>query len=355
MGTMNNAAATMTAFFDSIDNTIAAAQADADQWHAKADAADADAAQARSELATATADRDDARNTAEAFALQVQTLTADLADRDAQIAALKAQIDSQPVPTPDPATRYGACPAAGGSGLAAAQAVIDKWGPGAAIRQFFPGGFTANPNHPDGASLVHTSYKPDLAAVNAGTLDAAITALAKATPAGDILEIWHEADLKVRKGTLDKTAVVAAKNRFYDLVKAANPHVLVATTYTGWLFEPKSGLDPQDWSGVRADLLGVDLDGISVTAPPYPDWSDEIPAVKTCADQWGYAGWCVPELGAPRAGTGDTDGAIRAAWATACAKACDGALYVAWFEYPTSPNYELTTTAEIAAWKTLIG
>ena len=348
MGTFDDLATEARKILDGLDARLATAEADVASWQAKATDLGNELAAAQQAAAEAQTDLTNAQ-TARDNALSIVT------DRDATIADLRAQIAELTSVVPAVRTLYGACPAAGGSGQAAAQTVITKWGPGAAIRQFFPGGFTATPNHPDGASIVHTSYKPDLAQVNTGALDDTITALAQATPAGDILEIWHEADLKVRKGTLDKAAVIAAKNHFYDLVKAANPAVLVATTYTGWLFEPTSGLDPQEWAGVRADLLGVDLDGINVTAPPYPDWSDEIPAVKTCADQWGYAGWCVPELGAPRAGTGDADGTVRAGWATACAKACDGALYVAWFEYPTSPNYELTTTAEIAAWKTLIG
>lgn len=254
-------------------------------------------------------------------------------------------------------TLFGACPTnPGGESFSAAQRVIDKWGTGVAIRQFRSE--LATPHNPEGATIVHTSYKPNLDDVISGKLDAQIRAVAKATPAGHIVEIWHEADSKVRSGSIDKNKVIEAKNRFYDLVKAENPDALVCTTYTGWLFEPKSKLNLEEWAGVKADLLGVDLDGIQ--SWPYPDYTDEIPRAATAAAQWGYQGWCVPELGMdiqPQ----DTGGVARAEWILKYAKLLKdyGAKYVAWFDYAMSaartPGYQLHTPLEVAAWRSLIG
>lgn len=310
----------------------------------------ADVTRLRGSLTEATADAARWKDQATQAAGQIADLTA---ERDRLLARIA---ELEPQPEPARRTLFGACPTnPGGESLAAAQRVIDKWGTGAAVRQFRSA--LATPHAPEGASIVHTSYKPDLDDVIAGRLDAQIRAVAKATPAGHIIEIWHEADSKVRSGSIDKAKVIAAKNRFYDLVKAENPDALVCTTYTGWLFEPKSKLDPEEWADVKADLLGVDLDGIQ--SWPYVDYTDEIPRAADAARRWGYAGWCVPELGMDIQ-PADTDGAARVEWIIKHARllADAGAVYVAWFDYAMSaartPGYQLHTPAEVAAWKALI-
>ena len=108
------------------------------------------------ELVTAQTDLAECRAASEDLAAQVQSLTADMADRDAQIVALKAQIDAitqQPAPTP--ATIWGASSIApGGSGTAAVQRVLDRWGSDIAVRLFVSGGFST-PDIPDGVKLLH--------------------------------------------------------------------------------------------------------------------------------------------------------------------------------------------------------
>ena len=308
-------------------------------------------------LADAHADVERLRGALSDSTLEAQrwqdTATTLTAERDDLLARLANLGDGNATAT---RTLFGACPTnPGGESLAAAQRVIDKFGPGAAVRQFRSA--LATPHTPADASIVHTSYKPDLDDVIAGRLDAQIRAVAKATPAGHIIEIWHEADSKVRSGSIDKAKVIAAKNRFYDVAKDANPAALVATTYTGWLFEPKSKLDPEEWAGVKADLLGVDLDGIQ--SWPYPDYTDEIQRVIDAAKRWGVPGWCVPELGMDIQ-PADPDGTARADWIRKYAALCNdaGARYVAWFDYAMSaartPGYQLHTPAEVAAWKALI-
>lgn len=253
-------------------------------------------------------------------------------------------------------TYFGACPVLGGSSYSDAETVVTKWGTNAAVRQFFSGGFTAAPNHPTGASIVHTSYKPDITALLAGTYDATIRTYAQNLTPGDVIEIWHEADLKVRQSSMTLANAIAAKNYFYDRVKEGNPDALVATTYTGWLFEPNSGLNPDVYSGIKADLLGLDLDGIHVSSPPYPSYSSEIPRGQTYAAAWGMLGWCAPEFGTSRAASGDTDGSVRAAWITTygeMAIAYD-AWYMMAYEYNSTANNEFNLPTEIAAWESLV-
>lgn len=256
-------------------------------------------------------------------------------------------------------TVWGSCPVAGGTSLAAAQTVVTKWGSGVSVRQFFID-FVDGPQFPTGAPLVHDSFKPDIASLNAGTLDSTITAWAAGItiPQGVTLcvEIWHELDNKVRGGSIVLADGIAAKNRFYDLVKAANPAIKVVSTYTGWLYEPSSGLDPSIYTPIKCDWLGADLDGIHPTNGNYPSFTSEISGMDYCVSQTANCtGWCVPEFGSPRDTTYDVDGTGRAAWMTNYGPLLSGAAqYVCCFEYPTGgAQYELTTTAEINSWAAL--
>lgn len=250
---------------------------------------------------------------------------------------------------------YGACPADGGTSLAAQRSVLDKWGHGACVRQFFPGFSVPAPRDP-GVSVVHASWKPRAADVITPARVAALTADLRE---GDVVEVWHEPDVKVREGVLDLAEVVERKNRFHDAVRQARPDLRVACTLSGWEADPanpRTHGDLDRWSRVRADLLGLDLDGVHPEHLPYPDYHAEADgAVAFVAQHGGYRGWCVPELGAPRI-EGDTDGTARAEWLLVCGLMLDGAdaAYVSLFEYPTVPGYELTSKAELAAWGSFV-
>lgn len=289
----------------------------------------------------------DAEASLERTRAELNDLHAVAADLRAQIAALTKR------------TVFGACPEAGGESLAAAQTVVTKWGPGVAVRQFH--GALVSPRIPEGAKVVHASYKPHVADLASGALDADVSSWASAivVPPGVTVcvEAWHELDSKVRKNEINLAVGLAAKSRFYRLVKAANPSVVVVSTFTGWLFEPRSTLDPAAYIGPEkhCDWLGIDLDGILPSNGVYPDWSDEVNAIPSWTDRFGASGWCVPEFGAPR-DSADSDGAKRATWVRGWAEKLGEAEYVAAFEYPTGgKTYALTTVAEVAAWKTAIG
>ncbi len=243
--------------------------------------------------------------------------------------------------------------------------MVSKFGVGSSVRVFSQS--IAAPTHPVGASTVHTSYAllrygvsrdQALRGVTAGTYDAQIAAAAKATPAGDSIEIVHEADKKITDGNTTWPVVLAAKNHFYDVAKAANPNVLIANTVTGWTAEPTSGRDFERWGQVKADIVGIDCDGVNPATGAYPSYDAEIAAavafVKAHAAS-GYRSWAVPEFTAGRQAA-DTDGSKRIAWFqdVAAKFTANGARYVDYFDYNNTPNEALELPDEIAAWKTFV-
>jgi hypothetical protein len=192
--------------------------------------------------------------------------------------------------------------------------------------------------------------------VAAGRYDAQIAAAARATPAGDSIEIVHEADKKIINGNTTWPVVLAAKNHFYDVAKAANPNVLIADTVTGWTAEPESGRDLARWGQVKADILGIDADGVNPATGAYPSYDAEIAAAVAFVKAAGsYRGWAVPEFTAGRQAS-DTDGSRRIAWMRDLAAKfrSSGAQYVDYFDYNHTPREALETPGEIAAWRALV-
>lgn len=254
----------------------------------------------------------------------------------------------------------GACPAnPGGESLNAALSVANKYADGVVVRQFM--GSIKTPNVSPRLSTVHTSY--NLASnpydqVLAGNLDAAITAAALAARPGDILEWTHEFDKKVRDGNVPLAGGIQAKNHFYDVVKAANPEVLVATTYTWGLFASwhNNNLDtPDDYKDIKADILGIDYDGGVTynTSTGYPNFTDTMNRVRTWATGK-YSRLAVPEFGCPRSDTLDTDGAILASWLQQSLTrfASYGYEYVCYYDYNLNSDYSsLDKPASIAVWR----
>jgi hypothetical protein len=259
-------------------------------------------------------------------------------------------------------TYIGACPAnPGGESSSAAQTVISKWGTGAAIIQFFGSDITKGPYRPAGASVVHSSYKPSIASVLNGSLDDEIRALIQRTPAGDIIEFYHEPDNDglSASGIAD---MIAAKNRLYEIKQQIKPSVLVAATMTGGFFANYTSESKRvPWYGLKADLVGLDADGVHDTTGPtyYMTYADEIAGVKafmTHGTTW--KGWTVPEHGTSRQ-PWDTTGDARANWFTAQLKLFkdNGAYAVMLYDYNTSAhntstnyNQVLAGTPEFTVW-----
>lgn len=260
-----------------------------------------------------------------------------------------------------PDTRFGASPMRNATG----PSVVTKFGAGASVRMFSQS--IAAPTHPVGASTVHTSFAllrygvsrdQAMRDVAAGKYDAQIAAAAKGTPAGDSIEIVHEADKKITDGNTTWPVVLAAKNHFYNVAKAANPKVLIVNTVTGWTAEPASGRNFQQWGQIKADIIGIDCDGINPATGAYPNYDAEIAAAVTFVrthGATGYKHWAVPEFTAGRQAT-DVDGSKRAAWMTELAHRFreNGALYVDYFDYNNTPKEALEMPKEIAAWRAFV-
>lgn len=285
---------------------------------------------------------------------QIADLQADLLAEEAEVARITAELEEYKRTHPDlPVPRrtiFGGCPAGGGSSLAAAQTVVDKWGKGAAVRQFLATGAAPRPVD---AGVTHHSWKPTLAQIT----DTWVTSATKALLAGDGVEVWHEADAKVRKGQLTFTDVVARKNKFYDAVKRVRPDLRVVNTLTGQALSDYGKEEWQKWGVVKADLLGLDADGIHDTKAPLDiPYEDEIARVTLfLAANLSYTGWCVPEFGTSRPGW-DSRGMERAAWAAKYAALFEaaGAVYVCLYDYESTPgNRFVVASAEFDVWRGL--
>lgn len=293
-----------------------------------------------------------------ADAAQITVLQAALDAANTEIAELK----NPTPPVVSTKTKFGACPANG----ADAASVITKYGVGAAVRVFQ--GALGAPHIPAGASVVHVSYslgagqttrEQILKDVVAGKYDAQITAMAKAAvPAGVtlVVEIVHEADLKVTNGSCTYETAVAAKSRFYDVVKKTNAKILVANTVTGWLADPASKNDFGRWGQVKADIIGIDCDGAQAKALPYTNYDAEIKAAKAFVKLFaanGYKYVAAPEWGTANLPT-DINGVDRVKWIVEYGAKFQGFLYVCWYDYSMKNDDRLTLTNEVNALKTLV-
>jgi hypothetical protein len=277
-------------------------------------------------------------------------------------------------------TLLGACPIKPGSFTG--DVVMDKWGEGVALRRFwstsgFPTSISKNPR----AGLEHISFYLSPADTTAfptdTTLQNACLAALRSIPVADrpkiMVEALHEGDEKVNRGTAAGWSipqVIAAKNKFYELAKSVDPNFLVVATYTAWLFDPdNTGKNPDAWGTVKADVLGLDYDGVH--SYPYPEYSDEVVRLKAFLTKWGgasgyYKYWTVPEFNTSRgnhltAGV-DTNGTERAAWMKQYADlfsspsytAVGAALAVMWYDYESSAGVVVAPgSAEFTQWKAL--
>jgi hypothetical protein len=264
-------------------------------------------------------------------------------------------------PTPAPVrTMFGACPTVGTS----SSSVITKYGNGASIRVFVPGGFNTV-DRPAGASKLHVSWKPTL---GSAITDTALVSAFSNLQDGDLVEVWHESDVKYRKGD-DLGAMLAMKNQFHDRVVALRqagriPQVRTVNTWAGWSVDSTSNIDPSNLHA-RADILGIDMDGIPEADNFYPYAARQMGAKFVEAyKEGGYTGWTVPEFSMPSVDS-DPTSTKRVAWFQAEAAAISQGLptagipapqMIAWFDTAgiIGETEMLSSTNEINAWKTLV-
>jgi len=241
--------------------------------------------------------------------------------------------------------------------------VLSKYGAKASVRGFVSGGFGSAVARPASASVVHWSWKP---ALGSTITDAQlITAFANLRD-GDLVEVWHESDVKYRKGD-DLAAMLAMKNQFHDRVVALRnagriAQVLTVNTWAGWSVDSTSGVNPSNLH-CRADLLGIDMDGIPANDRFYPFVARQMGAKFVAAYKaGGYTGWSVPEF-CMAAVPADPDHSKRVAWLTSevdtiaqgiPAQGVPAPVMIAWFDTggPLAPYEDngLTQPSEITAW-----
>lgn len=291
---------------------------------------------------------------------------------------------SEPPPPPPPpptvATRLGACPANGQN----VASVITKYGTGAAIRAFNSGALGGAQARPAGCSVMHASWKP---ALGSTISDASIIASFVNLRDGDMVEVQHESDVKYRKDAKaglasalpDLQARLKLKNDFHDSVvrlrtAGSIPDVLTVNTWAGWAVDSGAG-SPDRMNPVihcKADVLGVDMDGIITTSDAYYDFAGrQLAETRIALFSEGFSypgGWTVPEYCMPLYQQTDPTAVKRIAWfeedvpqviaglpASGSLPKLGAPRMIAFFDFDNlEPDEGLHLANEIAAWRDLV-
>jgi hypothetical protein len=295
-------------------------------------------------------------------------------------------------PTPPIQARYstlfGACPAIGSS----LTGTVTKWGQKTFLRNFagIPG-TTALTKVP-GSSGMHVSWslgiKVDGSLANGspekqalidannalaqrflnGEWDDNVTAsVTGIDPKYFYVELLHELDTKTNGSQPHMTLSLGQqiKTKFYGLVKAANPDLLVVMTLQGYSFSDTNtfytgGTMEQRFGAIPHDVIGLDVDGI---APPLvagtggttgvpAQYQTPYPLLTTRArnaQRWmvahpGVVGYAFPEWGVTTGAVDDTDNQILAdTWITKYGVQWRDtepipALFATWYDYGANPE-----------------
>jgi len=282
-------------------------------------------------------------------------------DTDGAYTGIFGIISSAVVP-PDPEpteTLLGVCP---GNGVSNA---ISKWGPGIAIRYFQGGNFSAV-SRPSRAqcSHWHHSCKP-----TSQPTDAIIVQMSNMLLEGDFVTLWHESDVKYKSdGNLTVlNQRIAMQTQFYRDVKRLREAGTIKNIYTacvlaGWRFRGNAPSDTPDMFLSEADVIGIDLDGITAPSNPnnYYDWGatnvlNEVNRVKQLKTYGGRC--CYPEYAWAKSPSDTGQRIVMINQVTPRLITITKPDTICWFDYenPAIPGEPLTTSQEIAAWKAWIG
>lgn len=197
------------------------------------------------------------------------------------------------------------------------------------------------------------SAKPDLGQMASGALDSRTEAFIRSIPDSHTaaLSIWHEPDVKARRGEFAASDFLAAYKRFAQIVRnIAKPHVWLYVCLSTWSLNGgvSSGLPDEFWPG--ADLVDVVAwDGYAGSA------GESGAAAWGAARDWTAAknkAWAIGEIG----GTSNVTGQARATWmltqaSYAATKGAGGrscAAWLCWFDdqgNPTPSQYPETIAA----------
>ena len=212
---------------------------------------------------------------------------------------------------------------------------------------------------------MHVSWKP---AIGSDITDSQVTTAFANLKVGDMVEVWHESDVKFRKGQ-DLQGMLAMKNKFHEVVdrlrKAGKiPWVLTVNTWAGWSVDSTSSVNPANLH-CRADLLGIDMDGVPANDNFYPFAARQMGAKFQAAYKaGGYKGWTVGEFCMPSVPS-DPTGSRRIAWfQSEVAKVSKGVPtagipapeMIAWFDTAgiIGESEKLALPAEVQAWSALV-
>lgn len=321
-------------------------------------------------LRVITAERDSLRVDSQRYVLEISGLNDQIRSITRDLAATRAERDTAtrryddhmttvhptvPVPTTK-RTRFGACPAhPGGEKLADQERPASKWAGPVTVRQFL--GTSVAPRGPKSKVLrVHVSWNLGTMTVTDLTADWVRSRCVNLLE-NDEVEVIHEADKKVTDNKRTYEDCVAYKNRFHDLVKQVRPDLVVVNTLTGGSLANYGGDKEERWGVIRADLLGVDCDGVhDKTSPLDIPYRDEMVSAVAFVKKYaanGYRGITVPEFGTSRPAY-DTDGQQRAAWVAAHAQTFIefGVEEVNLYDYESTKFNELTTgSPEFRVWQ----
>jgi hypothetical protein len=118
-----------------------------------------------------------------------------------------------------------------------------------------PAGFPGGGNKVPQGIVPYVSFRPDITAVNAGTLDQPIRDYFTSAPAGSLITAWHEGNLP--KHRLDPATVTTMHARLLRLAREANPHIFYGEVF-GTYRVYTSGQQLAEWTAPGLDFYGFD-------------------------------------------------------------------------------------------------
>lgn len=277
-------------------------------------------------------------------------------------------VDPPPPPPPTGTILWGAS-RHNGANDGTDQDILSKFGARSGIRRFIGAAQgLISVNRPASAAVYHASWRPG---ANRTFTRAQIVTMCATLRDRDIVEVEHELD-----NDANYAALIVTKNNFHDAVVAARnagdiADVMTCHTYVGNTFNsiPSQGQAyTAEQRYARADLVGVDMDGID---PPKSDGFQGL-YYDFAARQSGraiefmnardYRGWCVPEFSTHRDTTRDPNGTIRVAWINDQIRKLQALsvkpLNVQFFDFSNRPSVPahlecLELPNEITAWRNI--
>lgn len=191
-----------------------------------------------------------------------------------------------------------------------------------------------------GATVAYMSIRPDIAQTASGALDAQLTALAKTIPAGTYFSWWAEGEAS-RFGH-NKTDFRNGLKRVYQVMKAANPGMLIGPCFMTYSLTSGSGFPLDDWilSPITDSADFISWDGYNSNASKWTSFQ----SIMAPAVEWTKSRADIPiVIGETNSVEDPSDPNHRGQWWTdawAWAKTQDIPLFCGW-QGPAVPQYDI--------------